>query len=247
MTIDVNIMAVLSRKSFAEKLLNRLPKDCGAKITYDYRGYNGCGNCWYNARDIWGAKTNCSHKLVLSDDTILVDGFYEIIKKCVEYKPDAIWSFYVGNKAFKNMPKSDLPYCKINGCKTGGLAIIIPTQYIQHMITETDHYFGTDYKYDGGRIGWFALNHNIELFTTNIAIADHNTELKSTIRGHNSKARHCPFWIGYDVSSVDWNIKAHSESKKTLPYFWLTEKDAYFQLGKTYCKRGELMLKNGGK
>lgn len=233
MKIDVKIMAVASRRKYAEYLKSEIP--C-ATIVYDDRGVNGGGDAWYNARRIWGADPeDFTHRLVIQDDAILCDGFMEYVEKCVNFKPDAVWSFHVGWKAEKTFRDADTPYIKINGCKTSGQAVLMPIKHCSQMISETDFYFGQEYKHDDSRIGWFCAYNNIEMFGTNPQLVDHR-QIESTLKYHNAKRYSRTFVT--DVSDLNWNSNEYAETPIVYSHLWIENNKAV-----EYCNEAKRRVK----
>lgn len=234
MKIDIKIMAVASRTQYAESLRAELPS---ANIIYDDRGLNGGGDAWYNAKRIWNADmSDFTHRLVLQDDALLCNDFLTYVEKCVAFKPNAVWSFHVGWKAEKTFRDADTPYIKINGCKTSGQAVLMPIALCSQMITETDFYFGQDYKHDDSRIGWFCAYNQIDLFGTNPQLVDHR-QIKSTLKYHNAK-RYSRTFVA-DVSGLNWDSKQYAETPIVYSHLW-TKNDRAVK----YCNEAKRRIKN---
>lgn len=229
--IDVRILAVKARQSYAEALKAMIPE---SKIVYDDRGEYGANNCWYNAKRCWfsPAEAGVTHRLVLSDDAELCDDFMHYVNRAVSFAPDAVWSFYVGWKAEQRIKGTDnTPFVRIRGCKTGGVGILMPIHYALQMVEETDMVFGTEYKDDGGRVGMWCAMHGVPLMTTNPAIVDHKL-IPSVIRGHNAKR----YSRNYrkDVSQANWSSSEYVETPLIPSYLWTEDIKAkqYWEAGK---------------
>lgn len=213
---DVKIMAVRSRAESVERLRTLIPS---AEAVYDDRGDNGGGDAWYNARRCWLSEPSvpATHRLVLQDDVILCKSFLQYADKCMRFKPEAVWSFYVGWRAEQKFPEyKDTPYLRIRGCKTGAPALLIPFDYCREIISETDIIFGADYPHDDSRIGWWCAYHGIPLMTTNPQIVQHSP-IKSVLN-HNAKRFSRTFCS--DPSDLNWDAKHCVETKLITPWLW---------------------------
>lgn len=213
--LDVKIMAVLSRKNHAEELLLHIPE---ASIIYDDRGLNGGGDAWYNAKRIWTADADCTHRLVLQDDAILCDDFLRYVEKCIAFNPSCVWTFHAGWKAEQKFkPSPHTPYVRIRGCKTSGQAVLMPIGYAKDMVIDTDIAFGTDYKHDDSRIGWWCAYNGIDVFGTNPQLVDHK-QIKSTLKYHNAVRYSRTF--RNNVSDLNWDAQTFTDTPIIFPHLW---------------------------
>lgn len=233
MNLDVKIMAVLSRKVYAESVKRSVPT---AKIIYDDRGINGGGDAWYNAKRIWKSeKEDFTHRLVLQDDVILCNDFLKYVECCMKFKPNAVWTFHAGWKAEKKFKDADTPYVKIIGCKTSGQAVLMPIEYCGEMVDETDFYFGYEYKHDDSRIGWWCAHNGIDVFGTNPQIVDHR-QIKSSLPRHNA-VRYARTFKN-DVSDLKWESQEYVSTPAVFPHLWTKDSKAV-----KYCEDAKRRVK----
>lgn len=238
--IDVKIMTVKSRQTYAEYVLEQVKENPTAQICYDPRGYKGGGDVWYNAQRIWKSKIaiGCEYRLVLQDDIDLVYNFFDYAEKCLSFQPDAVWAFYVGKKAEDVIKDTDnTPFVRIRGCKLSGQAILMPTKYINKMICDTNNVFGADgnHKHDDMRIGWWCAMNGIKVFTTNPMLTQHRIII-STLKSHN-KPRTSKKWRGKDISKlgINWDAKTYIETPLVTQYLWIQPDDKNYHKAVEYC------------
>lgn len=221
--IDAIVSAVKQRQSSAIEIASKI----NASIVYDDRGINGGGDAWYNTKRVLrSCKQECSHILYLQDDIDFCDNFSEYAQKCVEFMPDAIWSFFVGVKAEPYVIKADntsTPFVRVRGCKTSGQAIIFPKKFVEPLITETEFYFGDEhiYKRDDSRIGMWCAFNGVPLMTTNPQLVQH-LGIKSTLANHNRNGNNYSRSFVKDVPALNlnFNAKSYNETKLVSPHLW---------------------------
>lgn len=220
--IDIKIAAVLSRKHLAKQVAEQ----SGGKIIFDDRGVNGGGDAWYNAKRVLRS-CESSHILYLQDDIVLCDNFLQYAEKCMQFMPEAIWSFFVGVIAEPSVIKTDnsaTPFVRVKGCKTSGQALIFPKQHIEPLITETEFIFGneTRYKRMDSRIGMWCAYNSIPLMTTNPQLVQH-LGVKSTIANHNRNGNNYVRSFKDNINSLSLNFDADfyvETSKLISPHLW---------------------------
>ena len=135
--------------------------------------------------------------------------------------------FYVGWKAEKEFRKQDTPYLRIRGCKTGAPAILMPRQLCEKIIADTDLVFGSDYKHDDSRIGWWCAYNGIPLMTVNPQIVQHS-DIKSVVN-HNAK-RYSRTFVK-DASHLNWGSTRYEETNLIPPWLWTDRPSAV-----EYCR-----------
>lgn len=219
--LDVKIFGVKSRVRLIADLLERLnlPRSC---VYIDQRGPMGANDCWGNAKRAWSAPIpeGVTHRLVISDDAVTCNNFLQICNKIINVFPDVIWTLYSGLWIPEKARKNDCPYVNVRGCKTGGLAIIMPVEHIPKMVAWSDSVLGEDYRHDDGRIGFYALCNDVKLYSTIPSLTDH-LPVDSVIRGHNDKRRVAKAWIGEDIGYQDWDNREVNNTPLVTNDVWI--------------------------
>ena len=227
MKLDVRIMAVKSRQKYVERLLDQMgvSENC---VMYDDRGPDGGGGCWYNAKRIWMLPMgDATHRMIVTDDTIVCNDFLSICNKLIETMPGAVFAFACGAWLKPDMRKGNSPYIRLKGCAISGQAIILPKPYIHNMLSWSDEMFGEDYKHDDGRVGWYCAYHDIPVYSVIPSLVDHDMEPDTVIPHHNRKDRYCRPWIGRDIGEQDWSDTNASVSPLRMCNMWLNKNDPH--------------------
>lgn len=235
--VDVKIMAVQSRKTYAEYVFERVKENPTAQICYDPRGFNGVQDPWGNAKRIWLMEpaVGCTHKLVLQDDIDLVYDFLFYVDKCITFQPNAVWGFFISyylDDVITDNP--DTPFVRIRGCRMSGQAILIPNEYVSSIVSDTDAVFGTDYKHDDNRIGWWCAMNGIPVFTPNPALVQHRT-MSSTVmhKPHTTNK-----WIGKDIGKepINWDARTYIETNLATAKLLMKPENKHFRKANEYCR-----------
>lgn len=227
MDVDVKIMGVQARLQYINALKRQLGltwEDC----IIDDRGFTGGGDAWYNAKRAWTApaRHGATHRLVLQDDAIVCPGFLEIVEKAVSKHPTAAWSFY--NKHTTKIKRvHDTPYFRQNGGQTGGVALCLPLPLVPEMIRWSDAVFGTKYKHDDSRFGWFCQYNEVPFMGLSKSLVGHRP-VETTLPHHHDKRRRCGEFA-FDVAGMNFDSDEVNESAWCLPYIWLNEKDPHWK------------------
>lgn len=220
--IDIKIMAVVARRDLAVSIADSIGID-KANIVFDDRGIYGGGGAWYNAKRIWKMPTKeFTHRLILQDDIVCCDDFVKYVQICVEKYPESIWTFYNGCWIKNEQKKINTPYLKINGCKTSGQAICLPTSHISRMLEYTDNVLGADFKHDDGRIGLYALMNDVDMMATIPSLSNH-LQVKSMIPNHNAGNRFSKTFQ-QEVSNENWDSDNINETPWLVNDIWLNKK-----------------------
>lgn len=227
MKLDIRIMGVKSRMPLIRTLADRLELH-PENIVLDDRGPNGGGSAWYNAKRAWSLPFgDATHRMVIQDDVIVCNDFLSICSTIIEQFPDAAFAFSGGAWIRTDMRKTDSPYVRLKGSCISAQAIILPVQLIHDMIAWSDDIFGTEYRHDDGRIGWYLAYHNIPTYTVIPSLVEH-LQIDSVIPHHNRKDRNCRAWIGEDIGPQDWTNKNASVTAFRPCNMWLNKSDPHY-------------------
>jgi len=240
--IDIKIMAVLKRKDNALRLAESTSLS-NRDIIFDDRGVAGGGDAWYNAKRCWlfPLEAGTTHRLVLQDDIIVCNDFTDYVLKAVEQHPKAIWSFYNGGWIKNEFKTKNTPYCKINGCRTGAQALLIPVEHIQKMIDFTDNFLGSDYKHDDQRVGFYSLCNGINVMCCIPSLSDH-IGFDSCIPHHNNKSR-VSRTFNKDIKGENWDSKEINSTPFMTNNFWLPKNFSRTDLIKDMIKNASEKIK----
>lgn len=199
MKFDVRIMAHPKRKSLVEEFCREygLPFNC---VSYDDSGsaLNGAKKAY-----LAPISDDVTHRLILQDDVLIADGFFDIVQKNIEMFPYSVFSYYEGQDiTFADKIKQS-PYIKMQGCCICGLAVVIPKAMIRPCFEWIADNFPADYKHDDCAIGLYCLTHGVSVFSTIPSIVQHKLPMNSTMRGHNHATKVSATWIGKTIEGVN--------------------------------------------
>ena len=138
-----------------------------------------------NAKRTWLSKTSSTHVCVLQDDLQLCDNFVQIVNKCSEKFPRAIFSFYQPRLRWEDKGK-DTPYIRITSCGMYGQAIMMPANMIPLVFYWGDKNYGSDYPHDDTVIGFFASVNEVPVMATIPCLVQHLGHNASAL-GYNNK------------------------------------------------------------
>lgn len=223
MNFDIRIMAHPKRKNIIEEFCKKynIAQDC---ISYDDSGsaLNGARRAYLAPID-----DNVTHRLILQDDVLIVNNFFDIVQKNIEMFPHAVFSYYEGRDVTFADKIKPSPYIKMQGCCICGLAVVMPKDFIHPCFSWIDDNFPADYKHDDCAIGLYCLLHGISVFSTIPSLVQHKLPMNSTMRGHNHAGKISTTWLGEVVEDTDWNDTDYNFSRKFRNDTWLKPEDPY--------------------
>lgn len=212
MNISISIMAHASRDDLAIELHDRMTNMPFSKLFLNVQdGEKGILNEWKNGRNCWEQGIGSDWHIVIQDDSIISDNFYQNVVGALEALPEkTAVSFYTGmakpypetiyRAVSEARDKSFLVYDKL----LWGVCFAINGAYIDKMIEFCDNVHDR-VEYDR-RISEYFRVEKIPVFYTNPSISDHNDALPS-ILGHEIKYKRIAH--RYEPGLVNWNSETH--------------------------------------
>lgn len=208
MKITITIMAHPKRKVAAEALYSQLATmpwhQC--TITWDQKNSE-----WHTGKRALKAHLNGDWHIVLQDDAIIPDGFYEHVVAAIQNAPvKTIVSFYTGTvRPFPGRVASavrranEKGYCWLRGYLLfWGVGFAIPTDQILPML---DFVAGRTEPYDT-RLGYFYISNRLPVLYTNPSLVDHDEDMGSLLaHGQHAEPRKA---VNFISGPVLWNSDA---------------------------------------
>lgn len=207
MKITVTVMAHPKRRQHAEALYSQLAKQpfYKASITWDQKNSE-----WHTGKRALKAHLDGDWHIVLQDDAIIADNFYEHALAAIQHAPvKSLISFYTGTaKPFPGRVASavrranESNYCWLKGYLLfWGVGIAIPTDHILPML---EYIAGRREPYDT-RLGYFYLGNRLPVLYTNPSLVDHDESIGTLLDHVNAEPRHAHNFIS---GPVLWNSDA---------------------------------------
>lgn len=205
--ISCVIMSHKKRKRKAELLLAKL-------IVYPFID---CQIIWDKKNDTWdtgerairsGITSKGEYHVVIQDDAIIADNFYEHLTDAIKYCPTkTLISLYTGTgRPLAKRIKTAVDRAKYCSWLRGymlywGVGIVIPTEHIEAVLEYAN---GRDEQYDV-RTGIFYLRNRLPIFYTNPSLVDHDDDMKSIMdHGHGEEPRKAHHFVD---GPINWNKK----------------------------------------
>lgn len=175
-------------------LAEKLNLDDGS-IFWDDEGLG----CIGNALRAWSAplKPDETHLLVLNDDADVIDNFTEIVHKCIEHFPVAIFGFWSNQLRYEHKTK-DSPYIMMKNHNVKGIAFMMPKRYIEgYLKFYDDNLRRLNYQHDDATCRMYAFLNDIPVFSTIPSLVEELLPQDSSIsRTHNSANNYSRVWEG---------------------------------------------------
>lgn len=185
MKLSISIMAHPSRAEFIPYLKEKLGD---VPVSMD-EGFGILENC----KRAWSMyDKNADYHVVIQDDCIVCNDFYN---RAISYLEKAgglaVSFFYSQSKFFNKYKKERLENgAIIKKGLYGGLAICLPTSLIEEMLV----FFDKDtVPFDDHRIGRFLMSKNIDIFYPFPCLIDHRQGHMSVFTGQLSQAQAAEF------------------------------------------------------
>lgn len=184
MTISATVMAHPKRKVQAEKLYRTLKKYPFVNVSITYDEIN---DEWHTGeRALLDGVGKADWHVIVQDDAILADKFYEHIVNAITYVPErTLISLYTGTlRPYGERVKAAVEkatYCAWlrSHLLYWGVGIVVPTWHIEHIVEMCK---GREEQYDV-RIGTFYQTNMLPVWYTNPSLVDHDDDLGSLL-GH---------------------------------------------------------------
>jgi len=186
MNISIAIMSHPDRSKEAESLYNRLSHMQFSSIDLVFDSEN---NEWKNGETCLRKGNDSDWHIIIQDDAIISDNFYENVKNAILNVPDkSLISFYTGTvRPMPHRVKRAVESAATHAANWlysdnlfWGVCIALPREYIEKLLAFTQN---RKEVYDR-RIGtYFYINH-LPIYYTNPSLVDHDYTLKS-LTGHD--------------------------------------------------------------
>lgn len=205
-------------------MVNNLLTQLGLDESIVFYDDEGLG-CIGNALRVWGAELedDITHLLVLQDDIEVVNDFLEIVNKCINQFPKAIWGFFNYVLEYSDR-KADSPYILMKNCNVKGESMLMPKEYISGYI---DFYNKNlkelNYPHDDATCRMYAFVNDIPVFST-IPCLVNNLCPTNSVMGHNDANHYSRVWEGKNIDVKQFDTKEYSISRK-FPIFTHLPKD----------------------
>lgn len=186
MLITVTVMAHPKRKAQAEALAKELKLGPFMDVTITWDEIN---SEWDTGRRAWASGIGRGEwHLVIQDDAILTEHFYENIERAIKGlpTPNTMISLYVGQcKPFKRRIKEAVDKCYSatwlrHNVLLWGVAVLMPTDHIEPMLEMVSGKRWDETPYDV-RIGMFYQRNIIPVYYTMPSLVDHDEGIGSLL------------------------------------------------------------------
>lgn len=172
--VSVVIMACRQREKYFEYLKEKLG-DIPFSID-EVKGQDGHVGVWENCKRAWRMRRDSEWTLILQDDSIICEHFYERVEKVLEEigERDYIISFYAGDRLKKKIEfaqKKKLDYVLYNSIMNEN-ALCMRTKHIEEMIRYCDTRDATTDRF----IQTFARRKGLLIYYTIPSLIDHRSD-----------------------------------------------------------------------
>lgn len=168
MKIDIKVTAVHERQVMAEALKTQLDLD-DADIIWDE---NPTGQAMPTVKKAWRQPIGegVTHRVVLSEDVVVCNGFREIVTQAVTAHPDCVFSLFSTNLNGKPIYAAT-PYID-HARSIFGCALVLPVQYIEECFAWIEAALDPDVWDNEGIQAW--INHkDLQILTTCPMLVQH--------------------------------------------------------------------------
>ena len=221
--VDVRIMACRERKHLVDDMLKKLNMNEDIVIWADEED----NNAMKTARKTWLSHVGngVTHRLVLQDDLLLCNGFYDYVVRIASKHPNEIINLYNSRIQFEDR-KLDTPYIRINGYGIYGQAIMMRVDYIKKMFEQIDSVLGKNYPHDDCAIGVFAGLNKIDVISTIPSLVQHLCPTESLLK-FNDRRKISKVWTDEDIEKSLLNLESYliNESKYIPNNLYLKDKE----------------------
>ena len=210
MKIAYRVMACYERQGIVDGIIKSLElQGADVKVFYDDRPKESReGTAYTQLKCIEDALNgDYTHLCLLQDDIALVDRFDDCIKKLIEFKPLAIWTFFCPRLKQEDM-SYEAPYAMIQPANTWGPGNLLEIGMIRKMMDFRREKI-PNYIYDDGLYLMYALEKGIPTYTTRVALLQHLCPTESLL-GYNNKRKVSKVWDGAEnvYERINWSNKS---------------------------------------
>jgi len=215
--LSTAIMAHPSRQNLLDRLLGRLG-DVPVSLDTDGLG------CWGNARRAWLMyDRTATHHLVLQEDVVPCDRFFESVRAALWAVPDEVVSLFSRVCWGESCPARE---ARRQGVSWGtsevgavGQGMVMPTCWIDEFVNFADRHTREECPTDDMRIDlWLILSKRLCWFTAP-SLIDHDDRGNSTLWDKGLGDRPAEWFIGREASGlgIDWLAGAASPAHYPVP------------------------------
>lgn len=161
--------------------------------------------CWPTIRRCWerGQKAGATHHLVLTDDLVLADGFWDALQQIVSIFPESPISLFTVKKQAPKVLQYGTHWCISWG--VAGAANVLPVMMIPPFLEWQDRNIVPECPHDDVRLTAWITSQRIGALTPVPCLVDHG-EFPSVIEGSpvfGLKHSSATAFTG-DVRGIDW-------------------------------------------
>jgi len=181
MKLSISIMMHPSRKEYLPYLKSKLG-DVPVAIDEGCGLIENCKNAWL-LHDL-----TADYHVVIQDDCIVCDDFYNRATACLEKAQGLPASFFYSQSRFYNKFKKERAETGaiLKKAIYGGLAICLPVKLIPAML---EFYNKQTIPFDDHRIGLFCMENKLNIYNPFPCLIDHRQGHMSVFTGMKSQAK----------------------------------------------------------
>lgn len=214
---DIKIMASPKRYAYVLNLCKVLQLDIDKDVFFDDRP--GGGNAAYTSEKTWSLpfEDGVTHRCVLQDDVLTCKDFRRALDQIISRKPDAVFTLFCpSGKLIEFRDKAEGPiFVKIRRGGMYGPAIVMPREYVSDVYSWGRRVSGgREILHDDVLFGEYALEHDVDIFTTVPSLVQHMCPDRSLL-GYNNKGKISKVF-DIDAALNDWSV-AQDQRTLSLP------------------------------
>ena len=171
------------RKSMLTELLPRLAGDWGSVSVIEDHDRVGP---WPTARRAWlSAAPDATHHVVVQDDVLPCERFFEHMRAALAAAPDSMVCAYSNNRLAQapEVATSSWVYIPDNAW---GQCLAMPSSRARHYVEWCDQVVPASYPHDDGRFHLYACSQGLPVLCTQPSLVDHLGADSSTL-GHRGR------------------------------------------------------------
>lgn len=174
---------------------------------------------WPTARRAWlSAAPEATHHVVVQDDVLPCDDFFEHMRAALAAAPDSMICAYSNNRLAQapEVATSSWVYIPDNAW---GQCLAMPSSRARHYVEWCDQHVPMSYPHDDGRFHLYACSQHMPVLCTQPSLVDHLGADSSTL-GHRGRFPQRARVFDVQISSSkDWSLgleQAHRVTERSL-------------------------------